>query len=302
MTALVDRLRKLFKGEMAEREPMSEHTSFGIGGPADIYCRPKDEEDISALLRFARDEGIEVLVFGNGTNILVRDGGISGIVVHPAFRTVVLEGDELTVGSALSVSELLQFCAENSLSGLEYMAGIPGSVGGALATNSGAYGHWFGEKVSWVRAVNLDGTCTEQSVDPAEFAYRSSRYKDNMVIEGLRLQTEQEKSEVVRSRIAEYLDRRRKTQPLGEKSAGCVFKNPEGYHAGALIDGLGLKGKSRGGAEISQVHANFVVNKGGASAQDVLYLIDLARDTVQKNLGLALELEIAVVGRDSESE
>ena len=281
-----------------ENEPMSHHTSFGIGGPAEIYCRPKDEEDLSRIARFAHTEGIETLTLGNGTNLLVRDGGISGIVIHPTVQTVVLDSDSLTVGSALSLRELLQFCVENSLCGLEFMAGIPGSVGGALATNAGAYGHWFGERILWYRGVGEDGEVIERSAELGEFSYRKWDRESEMVIEAVRIATEPDRPEAVRSRILEHLDRRRKSQPIGEKSAGSVFKNPASDHAGALLDRAGLKGKREGGAEISSIHANFIVNRAGASASDVLKLIQLARDTVREGYGVELELEIQVVGRD----
>ncbi len=298
MAALSLKLREFFKGELVEKEPMSRHTSYRIGGPAEIYCVPKDEDDLSRLLRFADAEGIGTLTLGNGTNVLVRDGGIEGIVIHPAFGTFFLDGDHLTVGSAASLKELLEFCVENSLGGIEFMAGIPGSVGGALATNAGAYGRWFGERVVWFRGVAADGSIMEEGVDSREFSYRNWDKRRSAVIEAVRIAALAEKSETVEARVSEYLERRRRTQPTGEMSAGSVFKNPEGEHAGALIDRAGLKGRREGDAEISSVHANFIVNNGGATARDVLALIDLARDRVLEEFGISLELEILVVGRD----
>ena len=298
MGVLYEKLKELFKGEMAENEPMSRHTSFGIGGPAEIYCRPKSEEDLSGLLRFANSEGIDTLALGNGTNILVKDGGVSGIVIRPVFETLILEGEILTAGSALSLADLLEFCVENSVAGLEFMAGIPGSVGGAFATNSGAYGHSFGERVVWVRGVDMDGSTVEQSVDSEEFAYRSSDFKGKMVIEGVKISVVKGESDVLRREVSQYFSRRKKSQPIGEKSAGCIFKNPKGFHAGKLLDSAGLKKKSHGGAEVSEIHANFIINRGGASAKDVLCLIDLAKDAIHEKQGIELELEIAIVGRD----
>lgn len=298
MGVLYEKLKHLFKGEMIENEPMSRHTSFGIGGPADIYCRPKNEENLSGLLMFARSEGIDTLALGNGTNMLVRDGGISGIVIHPAFKTLILEGETLTAGSALSLADLLEFCVQNSMAGLEFMAGIPGSMGGALATNSGAWGHSFGERVVWIRGVNMDGGTVEQSVGGEELAYRSSNYKGKMVIEGVRVALLKSDPETVRKQISEYFGRRKRSQPIGQRSAGCIFRNPKDLHAGKLLDSAGLKGKAQGGAEISEIHANFIINKGGASAKDVLHLIELAKDTVHKKFGIELEPEIAIIGRD----
>lgn len=298
MGVLYEKLKELFKGEIAENEPMSRHTSFGIGGPADIYCRPKNEEDLSGLLRFAGSEGIDTLVLGNGTNILVKDGGVSGIVIHPAFETLILEGEIVTAGSALSLADLLELCAENSVAGLEFLAGIPGSIGGALATNSGAYGHSFGERVVWVRGVRMDGSVVEQSVGTEEFAYRSSDFRGKMVIEGVRISVEKGKPETSRRKISQYLERRKRSQPIGERSAGCIFKNPEGFHAGKLLDSVGLKGKTHGGAEVSEIHANFIINKSGASAKDVLHLIEMAKDAVREKQDIELEREIAIVGRD----
>jgi UDP-N-acetylmuramate dehydrogenase len=298
MGVLYDRLREFFKGEMVENEPMSNHTSFGIGGPAEVYCRPKDEEDLSRLAEFAHGEGVRTLVLGNGTNLLVKDGGISGIVIHPAVQTVVLDGDILTAGSALSLRDLLNFCVENSLSGLEFLAGVPGSVGGALATNAGAYGHWFGERILWYRGVGEDGRVIERRVTEEDFSYRNWNERSRVIIEAVRMATEKSRPEAVRSRILEYIDRRGKSQPIGERSAGSVFKNPANEHAGALLDRAGLKGRREGDAEISSVHANFIVNKGHASSDDVLKLIDLARDTVREKFDVELELEVHVVGRD----
>jgi len=298
MGVLYERLKELFKGEMRENEPMSRHTYFGIGGPADIYCRPKSEEDLTGLLRFASSEGIDTLALGNGTNILVKDGGVSGIVIHPAFKTLILESEIITAGSAISLADLLEFCIENSVAGLEFMAGIPGSVGGALATNSGAYGHSFGERVVWVRGVGMDGSAVEQSVGSEEFAYRSSGFKGKMVIEGVKISVTKGESDALRREVSQYFSRRKKSQPIGEKSAGCIFKNPEGFHAGKLLDSAGLKGKTHGGARVSEIHANFIINGGGASAKDVLCLIELAKDAVHEREGVELELEIAIVGRD----
>jgi UDP-N-acetylmuramate dehydrogenase len=298
VSALSLKLREFFRGELVENEPMSRHTSYRIGGPADFYCRPKDEQDLSKLLRFAGSEGIATLTLGNGTNMLVRDGGIEGMVIHPAFGTFLLDGEELTVGSAASLKELLEFCVENSLGGIEFMAGIPGSVGGALATNAGAYGRWFGEKIAWFRGVAGDGSILEEKVDSEEFSYRKWERRRAAVIEAVRIRAMMEKSETVAARVSEYLERRRRTQPIGEMSAGSVFKNPEGEHAGALIDRAGLRSRREGDAEISSVHANFIVNNGGATAKDVLALIELARERVFEEFGVELELEILVVGRD----
>jgi len=296
--ALYDKLKCFFKGEMVENEPMSNHTSFGIGGPAEVYCRPKDEEDLSRVARFAHSEGIQTLTLGNGTNLLVKDGGVSGIVIHPAVQTVVLDSDMLNVGSALSLRDLLDFCVENSLSGLEFMAGIPGSVGGALAMNAGAYGRWFGEKVLLYKGVRVDGEVVERKVREGEFSYRRWDGAYGMIIEAVKVAMERSRPEAVRSRILEYLEKRRKSQPIGERSAGSVFKNPANDHAGALLDRAGLKGLREGDAEISSIHANFIVNNGQATARDVLRLIDIAKESVLESFGIELELEIQVVGRD----
>ncbi len=288
-------------------EPMSLHTSFRIGGPADLYAVATSSQELAELVALAREHEVPYLIIGAGTNILVADKGIRGLVIENKRRIADcgLQGDEvvLYVESGVLLSDLARESVRRGLGGLEWAVGIPGSVGGAIVGNAGAYGRYMSDVVRNVRVLTADGTICELSADEVGFGYRTSRFKvargegrgAREVILSAEFVLHQESPEVLEARMADYTRRREARQP-SEPSAGSVFKRTEQYPAGFLIEQAGLKGKRIGNAQISPKHANFIVNLGGAKASEVKALIDLARERVFTEFGIELELEIDLIG------
>ncbi|HHY61991.1 MAG: UDP-N-acetylmuramate dehydrogenase [Bacillota bacterium] len=292
-------LAKSFNGRIALNEPMKKYTSFQIGGPADMLVQPRDLQSLSVVLRWAWNEGLPLFVLGNGTNLLVADEGIRGVVVRigPGLDSVSFDGERVRAMAGVSMPALARACAERGLAGLEWAVGIPGSLGGAMAMNAGAYSHTVGDFTREVTTMLLDGSISVKSCEEMQFAQRSSRlsHGDLIACEAV-LVLEPGDPESIRCQMSEYMEDRRIKQPLHLPSAGCVFQNPSGRGAGRYIDGAGLKGLRVGGAEISRVHANFIVNVGDATARDVLILMNVARRTVYEKFGVELVPEIRVVG------
>ena len=281
--------------------PMSQHTTFRVGGNAEALYEASDPEGLSRVVSFLVDEGIPYLVAGRGSNLLVRDGGIGGVVIFlaGAFTDIQFEGfdyTDISAGAGLSIVDLLIWCREKGVSGLEFLAGIPGSVGGAVAMNAGAFGKEIGPRVREIRLVSQHGQLTARDRSLLRFSYRDLDLEAGVVITNVLFRLDRDSPKTVSARIAECLKKRKKTQPLEYPSAGSVFKNPLNDYAGRLIEQAGLKGKRIGGAMISNKHANFIVNKDGATARDILTLINLAREEVRKTAGVRLELEIQIVG------
>jgi UDP-N-acetylmuramate dehydrogenase len=295
------RIRERMRGEVREKEPMAGHTSFGIGGPADIWAAPQSREDLIALLDLCESEGLPHTMIGRGTNLLVRDGGVRGVVItlERACANMKIAETRIIAGAAISLGALAKVAAKSGLKGLEFCAGIPGSVGGALVTNAGAWGESVCKRLD--SALVYDPKKREtRKLDRSEieFGYR----KSNIASFGVTLEAcfalEADDPEAVSDRMKQYMTQRGDTQPVGFKSSGCVFKNPPGGYAGALIDALGFKGHMRGGAMVSDVHANFIVNTGAATAADVLAVMDDIKKRAQSAAGIELEEEIEVVGLD----
>ncbi len=279
-------------------EPLSRHTSFRIGGPAELMAFPGTETELSAVLRLARAAGLPYLVLGNGTNLLVGDRGYRGVVIKltQEFRRAERSGSEVTVGAGSSLPRLVAFCLEQGLAGMEWAVGIPGSVGGALVMNAGAYGGQMSDVVAEVWGLLPGG---RRRVIPARlirFGYRQARYPDGFVITGCRLRLRPGRRQTIRSAMAGWLAKRARNQPLTVPSAGCVFKNPANDSARRLIGLAGMRGKCVGGAQVSAKHANFIVNRGGATAADVLALARRVRAAVDRELGVRLVPEIKLVG------
>jgi len=299
--AFAENIRKRIRGEVIEGEPMARHTSFGIGGPADIWAAPQTRDDLIALLDVCEAEGFPYMIIGRGTNLLVRDGGIKAVVISldKACTEMVVETTGITAGAGVSLSALAGTAAKNGLGGLEFCAGIPGTVGGGLATNAGAWGHSMCDALKRARVYDPK-TREIRDVGGREidFGYR----KSNLAAFGVTLEAEFDLEsadpQAVSRRMKEYLSRRSDSQPVGSKSSGCVFKNPPGGYAGALIDALGFKGYMRGGAMVSDVHANFILNTGVATAADVLSVIAEIKERAHSATGIELEEEIEVVGQD----
>jgi UDP-N-acetylmuramate dehydrogenase len=294
-----DRIRGAIQGTVLEGEPLSRHTSFGIGGAADYFIRPKTEEELVKVLELIQAEGLSLMIIGRGTNLLVGDAGLRGVVVdlRMACRRLERAAGRITSGAGVAVSELLEFCLIQELGGLEFMAGIPGSVGGAIRVNAGAWDRAVGDLVEAVRGYLPSGREVTLERSALEFGYRYTSLPAEMIIVETELILKPEKSDVIREKMADYR-RRRRHQPADQKSAGSVFKNPPATSAGRLIEMAGCKGLKVDGAQVSSQHANFIVNLGGASAAAVRELIERVRRKVRDHSGVELELEIICVGEE----
>lgn len=280
-------------------EPMCRHTTFRIGGPADLFLIVPDEKALSVVLRESKRLEIPVFPLGNGSNLLISDKGIRGVVVTlgEKFSQTDAEGEILSCGAAAALSAVSTAAANHSLTGAEFLCGIPGSVGGAALMNAGAYGGEIGKILIQCRHMNLDGTVGTLSAEEIHFGYRHTVYMENgAIILGVKLKLSPGNQEEIRTSIHQLLQQRREKQPLEYPSAGSVFKRPVGHFAGALIEQCGLKGTRIGGAEVSPKHAGFIVNMGGATCSDVLALISLIQETVLRETGVALECEVKRMG------
>ena len=289
-------------GTVRFNEPMSRHTSFRIGGPADAYVEPADVEALRQLMALTFAHEIPVFVMG-GTNLLVRDGGIEGIVVRlvKLDRIEEPEAGVLYAEGGVLMPRLLKFAMQKGLTGLEFAAGIPGTVAGCVVMNAGTR---FGEMKQVVRKIRLVTTRGEILDVPGEeagYSYRRSRLPEGIVV-GTWLGLEPGSKAKIVASVKQSLRRRKATQPIEMPNAGCIFKNPEGDSAGRLIEAAGLKGAHIGDAQVSTKHANFIVNKGNAKAGDAQALIRLVADTVTQKFGTTLDLEVQIVGRESEQE
>lgn len=283
--------------ERVERDvALAPLTWFGLGGAAAYVFHPRDAEELASFVRRAADESLPYRVLGEGANVLVRDDGIDGVVVRldqPGFRRVERDGHLVTAGGGASLMPLVKYCTDEGLSGLENLAGIPATVGGAARMNAGGRFGEFGSLVREVTVLDRNGDLRSLSNDECGFRYRGSNLGDYMVIDAT-LELTPEAPASVRQRYDEVFEFKRSTQPIAERSAGCIFKNPRGQSAGALIDRAGLKGTRRGGAMVSPRHANFIVTERDARSLDVLHLIDLVRDRVMREFSTELEVEVDI--------
>ncbi len=279
-------------------EPMRKHTTFRIGGPAQIWFEPADENALAAMLGHARSVGLPVTLIGRGSNLLVRDLGIPGLCIHlgrPFFSRIEIEGDRIRAGAGARLKQISAEARKAGLSGFEFMEGIPGNLGGSLRMNAGAMGSWTFAAVESIRTLNPDGSITDRPAADIEAHYRDvPLLRDHLALSAI-LRGVPSSEPAIRATLETYSNRRWATQPAAP-SAGCAFKNPATIPAGKLIEELGLKDKRIGGARISPVHGNFIVNDGSATAEDVLELIDLVRNTAARVRGISLEPEIIVLG------
>ncbi len=294
-------LSELLPGRVRAGESMKNHTTFRIGGPADIFIWPASREELRAAVGYAFVRGIPLTVIGAGSNLLVGEGGIRGIVVKVGrgLDRVTRDGAEIRAEAGARLAKVAAIAQINGLGGFEFTAGIPGTVGGAVVMNAGANGSSIGDIVKGVLVLNHAGQFKEIPQAGLGFGYRKSilQEKPLIVIEAsfsCRLRSPQE----IRKEMKEYIEKRKRTQPLSLPSAGSIFKNPPGDSAGRLIEAAGLKGKRVGGAIISEVHANFIVNLGSATARDVRTLIEMARSAVWERFGVELALEVKIIGED----
>lgn len=280
-------------------EPMSRHTTFKIGGPADFLVLPASIGEVAAVLELVKEYGVPIVVLGNGSNVLVLDKGIRGLTlkfgkdigyIHHVGKTVI-------AGAGALLPSVSRYAADQNLSGMEFAVGIPGSIGGAVYMNAGAYEGEMSHVVSAATAVCSDGKMRRFSKQEIDFSYRHSVFQENgCTICEVELALHDGDQDTIRSKMMEYRNKRQTKQPVEMPSAGSIFKRPPGYFAGTLIDQAGLKGLTVGGAQVSTKHAGFIVNTGGATAKDVLDLIEQVQNIIYKNFGVNLQPEVRILG------
>jgi UDP-N-acetylmuramate dehydrogenase len=286
------------RGEVRFKEPLSFHTSLRIGGPADIFIVPQDVDDIRHALMFAEREQLPIAVVGGGNNLLVRDRGIRGVVLklEGCLGRAEFHGEEAIAGAGVSLSALIREAAALNLGGIECLVGIPATIGGALAMNAGTPDGWIGDFVSAVYFLHPDGTLGEFKPAAGAVSHRTFHAPPGAVLIGCRLQLHRRPQAEIQKEMKQRLKVKKSTQPLALASAGSVWKNPPGETATRLIEKSGVKGKRVNGAEISSKHANFIVNRGGAMAADILALMEMTRERVHAHFGITLEAEIRILG------
>lgn len=284
--------------ELLEREPMSRHTTFRVGGPVSLMVQPKSAQQALAAVHAALEEGITPVFLGNGSNLLVPDEGIDAFAIKTVggLCGITVDGTTITAESGVLLSRMAILACDSGLTGLEFAHGIPGSLGGAVTMNAGAYDGEMAQVITSVTFLNSSGEI--ETTEQFDFSYRHSAFSDGTrLILGARLQLRSGDSVSIRKRMEELMERRRSKQPLEWPSAGSTFKRPQGHFAAALIDQCGLKGLSVGGAQVSQKHAGFIVNKGGATCADILKLMEQVRERVFDQTGVMLEPEVKLLGR-----
>lgn len=300
MDALKRRLQTELEGDVRFDEPMYRHTTYRVGGPADVLVLPASNEDVIRVVKATYEAGAPLFVMGSGSNLLVHDDGLRGVVMRigHALGHITLHGDRLTAFAGALLPKVAKIAASNGLTGLEWGGGVPGTVGGAVSMNAGAHGSETCDTIRDVVAVNREGELCRPTVDQMDFRYRQSglvKGRGLIVLEAS-FQLNEEDPRVVMKTMKQFAMRRRNTQPLGQPSSGSVFRNPPGDFAGRLIESVGLKGFAIGRAAVSDVHGNFIVNLGGAKASDVQKLIHLIKARVKQEAGVDLRLEVELVG------
>ncbi len=299
MNAVGEQLAACITKPILIDEPMSGHTSFHIGGPADYLAQPQSVEELQALLLKAKELSLPVTVMGNGSNLLVRDKGIRGLVIKlgNALMGIAQEGNRLTFGSGVALALAGSKAAELGLTGMEFACGIPGSIGGAVFMNAGAYDGEMAQIVTEITVLTPTNELQRLTATELDFAYRHSALQGSgLLVVSVTVELQPCSQEAIYAKMADFKQRRSSKQPLELPSAGSTFKRPKGYFAGTMIDQAGLKGYTVGGAQVSTKHAGFVVNIGGATAADVLQLIENVQKIVQEKYGVLLEPEVLVVG------
>lgn len=284
------------RGKIRFNEPLRRHTTFRIGGPARFFIEPKDFSDLEATLTALKEKKIKALVIGAGSNILARDGLLPYAVIRLSshfFQNLRIKGNVIEAGAGVSLNKLLNFAKDNGLSGLEFLAGIPGTLGGALVMNAGARGQEIGNLVAEVRITDYNNKIQCLETKKIKFSYRDSSLTKYIILSA-RLRLSKKEKSAIQDTMARCAVFRKMTQDYRYPSAGCIFKNPDGHYAGQLLDLCGFKGRKSGGAAVSLKHANFIVNRGKASAKDVLRLMSLAKTKVSRKFKIRLEPEIRI--------
>ncbi len=296
-------LRPLVKGEWMENEALARYTTVKVGGPADVLFFPASVEDLSKALQFCKQQEVPFFILGNGSNILVRDGGVRGLVLrlHRCLNTFKLEkeeGDEVWIRAeaGLATPKLVEYCRQQGYSGIESLYGIPGSIGGAIIMNAGTREGEVGQAVEELVVLEANGETKTYPKKKLHFEYRDLKIPRSEVIVNVCLKLKKVSPEEVSNKLSFFQKRRHETQPLDQPNMGSVFKNPPKKFAAQLIEELGLKGVRVGGARLSEKHSNWIVNEGGATSKDILALIGLIKDKVRELADVKLETEVKVVG------
>ena len=297
----IDSFKKIYDdSEIKIDENMSNHIHFKVGGPVDILLIPSKVSQVVETLKICKNENIPYFIIGNGSNLLVKDGGIRGVVIKLSnLLSIEVNGNIIKASSGTLLEDVSKKAVENSLTGFEFACGIPGSVGGAVFMNAGAYDGEIKNVIKEAEVLDRDGNIKVLSKEELELGYRTSKVmKDNLVVISATFELSKGDKEKIRERVNELTEKRESKQPLEYPSAGSTFKRPEGYFAGKLIQDAGLKGASLGGAAVSEKHSGFVINKDGATAEDVLNLIAHVQNEVKKQFGVELHTEVRIIGED----
>ncbi|HPF43976.1 MAG TPA: UDP-N-acetylmuramate dehydrogenase [Syntrophomonadaceae bacterium] len=295
-------LLKILPAEIMKfNEPMKNHTTFQIGGPVDVMIIPHDREQVTRAAFWCRMHKVPLFIFGLGSNLLVREKGIRGVAIKigSGLDKVTVEGNDIIAEAGISIGELALIAADHGLSGMEFAEGIPGSLGGAVVMNAGAYNGEMKDIVSEVTVINEQGELAALYHQDLQFGYRHTILQDSsLIVIAVRLQLTPGDRETIISRMAELRKQRQQKQPLEMPSAGSTFRRPDGFYVGPMLEQLGLKGYAIGGAQVSEKHAGFIVNAGNATADDVLNLITYIQEQVKERFKVDLHTEIRVVGEE----
>jgi UDP-N-acetylmuramate dehydrogenase len=300
VTDVYETIEKIPGVAVRKDELLSLHTTLGVGGPCDLMVWISEIPALARVVDVAESAGLPMMVLGSGSNVLVRDGGIEGMVLRLVddFAKIEIDSGKICAGAGAKLAEVISRATAAGIGGFEFLSGIPGTVGGAVAGNAGSPEEWMSERLTELSAI--DRTLEERKVraEEIEFGYRSAIIPSGTIITGVLLEGFPTDVESIRHMVEERLEARRLAQPVAERTAGCVFKNPPGGRAGKLIDEAGLKGLRVGGAQVSHLHANYLINAGGATAREMLEIVHLVRARVMDSYGVNLELEIKVIGRN----
>ena len=292
-----EELQQITENRARLEEPLERHNTFRIGGPAEFYVAPRSVEETSQVLQLARAHSVKVRMLGNGSNLLIPDNGVRGLVLHVTrpIGTMEQRGNEVQCGAGVPLIQLMQFAARNGLTGLEWACGIPGTVGGALLTNAGTPAGQMGDSTVAIDIVDADGTIRTLGPEDFAFSYRKSSLRGSgRIAVGCTVSLQSADTETILQTIKTYNQRRLLTQPVGTRNSGCIFKNHPDHRVGQAVEQAGLKGKRVGKASVSTVHGNFIINEGGARAADVLELIAEIKDSLRSELGVELQEEVEI--------
>ena len=301
----LNKLRGIIDKENIEiNAEMKEHTSFRVGGPVDVLVTPINYNEIINIIKLCKDYNVPFYIIGNGSNLLVKDGGIRGVVIKlTKLDQITVDGTKITAQGGATIARTSRVARDATLTGLEFACGIPGSIGGALAMNAGAYDGEISMVVENSLVLDDHGNFLKLNKDQLELEYRMSTIlKNNYVVLEVTFELKKGDYEKIKNRMDELMQRRREKQPLEYPSAGSTFKRPAGYFAGKLIQDSGLKGKSVGDAEVSMKHSGFIINKGNAKAKDILDLIEIVQRTVKEKFNVELTPEVRIIGEDEKKK